>query len=50
MSENENPKQAEQELAEAVDEALAEASAVVDEVGALIIVSALIATVNLQRN
>jgi molecular chaperone GrpE len=41
MSENENPKQAEQELAEAVDEALAEASAVVDEVGAL--------TADLQR-
>jgi len=35
MSENENQNQAEQELAEAVDEALAEASAVVDEVSTL---------------
>ena len=41
MSENENPNQAEQELAEAVDEALAEASAVVDEVATL--------TADLQR-
>ena len=41
MSENENPNQAEQELAEAVDEALAEASAVVDEVSTL--------TADLQR-
>lgn len=41
MSENENPNQAEQDLAEAVDEALAEASAVVDEVATL--------TADLQR-
>jgi len=41
MSENENQNQAEQELAEAVDEALAEASAVVDEVSTL--------TADLQR-
>ena len=41
MSENDNQNQAEQELAEAVDEALAEASAVVDEVATL--------TADLQR-
>ena len=41
MSGNENPNKAEADLAEAVDEALAEASAVVDEVGAL--------TADLQR-
>ena len=44
MSENENPNQAEQELAEAVDEALAEASALgngADEVATL--------TADLQR-
>jgi molecular chaperone GrpE len=41
MSENENPNKAEQELGEAVDEALAEASVVVDEVATL--------TADLQR-
>ena len=41
MSENENPNQAEAQLAEAVDEALAEASAVVDDVATL--------TADLQR-
>jgi len=41
MSDNENPNQAEQDLAEAVDEALAEASVVVDEVATL--------TADLQR-
>jgi molecular chaperone GrpE len=41
MSENENPNNAEADLAEAVDEALAEASAVVDEVATL--------TADLQR-
>ena len=41
MSEHENPNKAEQELGEAVDEALAEASAVVDEVATL--------TADLQR-
>ena len=41
MSENENPNQAEAQLAEAVDEALAEASAVVDDVASL--------TADLQR-
>ena len=41
MSDNENPNKAEADLAEAVDEALAEASAVVDEVSTL--------TADLQR-
>lgn len=41
MSDNENPNQAEAQLAEAVDEALAEASAVVDDVASL--------TADLQR-